>query len=363
MRLIPTPRIETSLEALASVPELAGRVALVTDAGLVAAGHAGRTARLAGGVVATWDQCETDPTAEAVHRCADALRRAGPLDALLAVGGGSVIDTAKAANLLLAHEGRSILDFRGHTAARSAAQLVAVVTTAGTGTEGQCSALISDPRDHAKVACLAPGLAVDVAILDPVLTLTQPARVTAACGLDALTHALETSVTTARTPTSDALSRRAFTTAWRALPAILARPDDLAARGAMLTAAHDAGAAIAHSMLGAAHATGNAWTARHGVTHGFAVARMLPAVMAYNSELAEVRAIYASLADEVGLSGAPELIAAVARLVDATSPALPASPDLDRLVAAAELQWTGRFNPRPVDAAVLRSLFAQAVQP
>jgi hypothetical protein len=139
--------------------------------------------------------------------------------------------------------------------------MIGVPTTAGTGSETQSFALISDAKTHVKMACGDKKAACRIALLDPELTVTQPPRVTALTGIDALSHALETFVTSRRNPVSLAFSREA----WRLLAGNLARvlenPHDLEARGSMLLGASFAGLAIENSMLGAAHALANPLTA------------------------------------------------------------------------------------------------------
>src|SRR5690606_489408 len=144
-------------------------------------------------------------------------------------------------------------------------------TTAGTGSEAQSFALISDAQTHVKMACGDPKAACRVALLDPTLTLTQPPQVTALTGIDAIAHALETYVTKRRNSISIAFSREA----WRLLQAnfirVLQEPNDLEARGAMQLGACFAGMAIENSMLGATHALANPLTAEYGVPHGQAI--------------------------------------------------------------------------------------------
>ena len=160
---------------------------------------------------------------------------------------------------------------------------IGVPTTAGTGSDAQSYALISDAETHAKMACGDPKAAFRVAILDPALTVSQPKAVTAVAGYDAFSHAVESFVTARRTAMSDVFAREA----WRLLEAnyerVLAAPSDLAARGAMLLGSHEAGIAIEQSMLGATHACANPLTARYGTTHGIAIAVMLPHVVRWNS--------------------------------------------------------------------------------
>src|SRR6202008_358627 len=164
--------------------------------------------------------------------------------------------------------------------------MMAVPTTGGTGSEAQSYALIADPETHLKMACGDSKATFRVAILDPKLTLSQPAAVTAATGYDAISHAIETLVTTRKTALSECFSREA----WRLLnpnyERILREPGNLEARGAMLIGAHFAGLAIENSMLGAAHACAPPLTAHYNLPHGVAIALLLAHVVRWNGTVA-----------------------------------------------------------------------------
>lgn len=350
-----------------------GRILLVSDPGVEAAGHVGAVASLlevAGLGVTRFVDVDENPTTDHVNACVEAARRVG-VDLWVAVGGGSAIDVAKAANVLVT-QGGQVADYRGvGTLSGPTLPLVAIPTTAGTGTECQSAALIADAQTHEKIACLAPGFLPQVAILDPLLTVTQPDVVTAATGLDALTHGAEAVVTRGRTAQSTERATRAFVMAATHLRLVLERPGNVAARSVMQRAAALAGMAIEESMLGAAHAAGNPLTARFHVTHGFAVAAMLPEVMRFNAQDPEVRGSYAKLATLTGVSavGASDaeatdrLVAHVEGLVahSGAHRGLPHGPAAREAIAElaqdASAQWTGGFNPRPVTAADFEGLY------
>jgi alcohol dehydrogenase len=242
--------------------------------------------------------------------------------------------------------------------------MIAIPTTAGTGSEMQCAALIADEVTHQKMACLDPKVLARVAILDPQLTLSQPTRVAACTGIDAVAHALETAVTRKRTPQSLAFSHEAFHLCADALPRVLTVPDDLSARARMQLGAAFAGAAIEHSMLGAAHAAANPLTAHHGIVHGQAVGIMLPAVIQFNALDAEVRAGYEAL----GLS-VEEIVTRLKSLLDLAH--VPRSlvefgiprEAIFRLAEEAAKQWTAGFNPRSVGREEFVGLYEQAFEP
>jgi alcohol dehydrogenase len=246
--------------------------------------------------------------------------------------------------------------------------LVAIPTTAGTGSEMQCAALIADEQTHQKMACLDPKAAARAALLDPELTLSQPDRVTACTGLDAIAHAVETSVTRSRNAISQLYAREAFRLAAQAFPQVLRQPEDLNARGAMLLAAAFAGTAIENSMLGAAHAAANPLTAHFDLTHGHAVALMLPHVVRFNAADTAAREAYAELSRLAGAGDGAETLAqtlehwrATAGLACLAMACPQAEGALDMLAAEAARQWTAQFNPRPLTVDDFAALYRQAL--
>ena len=354
--------------------ELGGRrVLLVTDKGLAAAGHEQRgidSLRAAGLDVAVFDEVHPNPTTDDVDRAVE-FARGHQIDLIVGLGGGSSMDCAKGANFLLTNGGR-MQDYWGvGKATKPMLPMIAVPTTAGTGSEAQSFAVIADSKTHMKMACGDKKAACRVAILDPDITLTMPPKVTAVTGIDAISHAVETYVTTKRNPVSQVLSRQAWNLLARSFPRLLSVPDDIAARGGMLLGAHLAGAAIENSMLGATHALANPLTAHLDMTHGVAIGVMLPHVIRFNSVTEADR--YGELASDVDLcspnaDNASELLAEfVTRLVaEAGSPTSLTEAGvteslLPQLATEAAQQWTGRFNPRPVDATALQELYQGAM--
>jgi alcohol dehydrogenase len=215
------------------------------------------------------------------------------------------------------------------------------------------------------MACGDPGAAFKLALLDPELTTTQPAGVTAVTGYDALSHAVETSVSTRRSLLSSSFSREAWRLLERSYERVLDAPSDIAARGDMLLGAFYAGLAVEASMLGAAHACANPLTARHGTTHGVAVGVMLAEVTRWNAPSASEP--YAELAAIAGLPGGGDPAVALADRLDrlAERGALPRTlralavdeAELPELAEHASREWTGTFNPRPFDAAAALGLY------
>src|SRR5947209_1345756 len=234
--------------------ELAGRRALiVSDLGIVAAGHVAHAVKsltVTGIEAVVFDQVHENPTTRDVDTCVE-VARAEKIDCIIGVGGGSSLDTAKGCNFLITNGGR-MQDYWGvGKASKPMLPLIAIPTTAGTGSECQSAALIVNEQTHEKMACLDPKAAARIAILDPALTLSQPPRVTACTGIDAIAHAVETAVTKKRNPLSWMYSREAFKLAVASFERVLSDPLDLDARGQMLLAAAFGGTAIENSMLGA----------------------------------------------------------------------------------------------------------------
>src|SRR5205814_3377280 len=204
-------------------------------------------------------------------------------DLIVGLGGGSTMDTAKGVNFLLSNVG-SMADYHGTSKAQNPMlPMIAVPTTAGTGSEAQSYALISDPQTHVKMACGDPKALPRLAILDPGLTATQPPKVAAATGIDAIAHAVETAGCTKRNATSRNLSTQSWQLLESSYEQAITNPHDDEARAKMLLGAHLAGCAIENSMLGAAHATANPLTSEFNITHGLAVGLMLPHVIRFNA--------------------------------------------------------------------------------
>jgi alcohol dehydrogenase len=351
----------------------AKNVLLVTDHGLESAGHPQKgmaALQSAGLVVSLFDDVHPNPTTDDVERGL-AVARSAQIDLIVGLGGGSSMDCAKGINFLLTNGGKMEDYWGANKATRPMLPMFAVPTTSGTGSEAQSYALIAHPQTHMKMACGDPKAACRLALLDPELTLSMPASVTAATGIDALSHAVESYVCTRRNPVSQLFSRQAWQLLVQGFPAVVVAADDIGARSKMLLGAHLAGAAIENSMLGATHALANPLSAHFDVTHGLAIAVMLPHVVRYNA--VSVGGLYGDLAGDARLCAtddphAGELLAAhlTEVVVRAGLPGRLADCDVDRaaipqLAAEAAQQWTGQFNPRPVDEQVLRELYEGAM--
>jgi len=359
------------------VRDLGGkRALLVTDKGIAAAGHADRAIELlsaAGIHVTLFDSVRENPTTGDVAKCL-AVAREAKIDLIIGLGGGSSMDTAKGTNFLLTNGGE-MKDYWGvGKATKPMLPLVAIPTTAGTGSECQSAALIADEVTHQKMACLDSKAAARVAVLDPSLTVSQPRQVTACTGIDAIAHAVETAVTTKRNGLSLMYSHEAFKLLVPSFPRVLKNPNDIEARGRMLLGAALAGTAIETSMLGAAHSAANPLTAHFNIVHGKAVGLMLPAVIRFNAREDSVKRAYAELASGPEIAFVSEgLDQAVDALVDRIEELLDvagmpgsladAGGDealIETLGAEAEKQWTANFNPRPISKDDFVSLYQAA---
>ncbi len=252
-------------------------------------------------IAATFDQVPPNSTIDAVEQCAALSIKRG-CDMFIAVGGGSVIDTAKVANLL-ATKGGSLEDHMGAYLLGSHETLfpaIVIPTTAGTGSEVTKVAVIADPDNDVKLPFAEVQFLPQLAILDPTMTISMPAKLTAMTGMDALTHAIEAYVDKEWSPASDALALHAITLITGNILQACAKPGDLQARGAMQVGSFLAGVAFSHSMVGMVHGIAHALGGVYHIPHGLANALILPEVMAYNLEARIDR--YADIALAMGIS-------------------------------------------------------------
>ena len=356
--------------------ELGARnILLVTDAGLVEAGHAPRVVerlKSEGFSVVLFTDVIQNPTTDCVEQCA-AVARSHQIDTLIGLGGGSAMDTAKGCNFLVSNGGR-MQDYWGYgKASKPMLPLIAIPTTAGTGSECQSYALIADAATHQKMACGDSKALPKVALLDPELTLSQPFRVTACTGIDAIAHALESAVTLKRTPLSGLFSREAFRLTIGNFRRVLREPGNLEARGKMLLGASFAGTAIENSMLGAAHSAANPLTAHFEIAHGQGVGMMLPDVIEFNATDPVIAGIYLEYSALAATGEDPEEGDSVADLVDRLKGLMAEAKFPKRLREAgveadqipllakeAAAQWTAKFNPRTITEEDFRDLYNAA---
>ncbi|AEG14239.1 Alcohol dehydrogenase [Desulfofundulus kuznetsovii DSM 6115] len=264
----------------------AKRVLIVTDQGVRKAGILEKVEKIlsdAGIENVVFDDVEPDPGLETIHRCASCFRE-NKCDLILAVGGGSPIDTAKGARVIVENGGH-IRDYAGVNKVPRApvTPLIAIPTTSGTGSEVTTFAVLSDWENRMKITISSPFLAPEVAVVDPLLTMTAPPSVTAASGIDALSHAIETYVSLKAQPPAEALALKAIELIGESLRTAVADGSDKEARTRMSLGSLLAGMAFNNSLLGLTHSIGAALSGHAHVSHGMAIGLLLPYVMEFNA--------------------------------------------------------------------------------
>ena len=275
----------------------AKRALVITDKGVVAAGllqfvvdgFAGNDVAIG----AIFEDTPPDSSNHVVNAVAKMFREAG-CDSIVAVGGGSVLDTAKAVNILAAEGGDDLLQYMGAEILKKPLKpFIAIPTTAGTGSEVTLAAIIANPDKNIKMAFTSARLYPNVAILDPRMTLTMPPKITAATGMDALTHAVEAYSCKQKNPLSDAYATAAIAMIRDYLPRAVADGSDKDARFAMANASLLAGVSFSNAMVGVVHSLAHAVGGVCHVPHGVGNAIFLPIGMEYNMDV--VADIYAEL--------------------------------------------------------------------
>ena len=267
------------------------RPLIVTDKGVVEAGLVGIvTSAFAGSGITLggiYDDVPSDSSSEVVKAGANVYQQ-NECDSLIAVGGGSPIDTAKGVNILVSEKSDDLLKFAGHDVLRHPLNpLIVIPTTAGTGSEVTYVAVIADLERNVKMSFTSVYLYPRLAILDPRMTLTMPPKITAATGMDALSHAMEAVTCLQKNPVSDAFAMAAIELIRDNLVQVVKHGRDEEGRLAMANAACLAGAAFSNSMVGLVHALGHATGAVARVPHGVAMSIFLPYVFEYNLEKTE----------------------------------------------------------------------------
>ena len=378
------PRIVFGAGSIQRLGELARelgalKILVVSDQGVVNAGLFERgkaSLEQSQLIVEGFHDFAENPNTDNVNLGLSAAQRFRP-DLIVGLGGGSSMDCAKGINFLYSCGGR-MQDYWGIGKAKGPMlPMIAVPTTSGTGSETQSFALISDAETHVKMACGDPGAACKVAILDPELTVTQPNRVTALTGIDAITHALETYVCNKRTPISECFSLESWERLIVGFPAVLQNPNDLRGRSEMQLGACFAGMAIEASMLGAAHALANPLTAYLGTPHGQAVGLMMPHVIRFNAPVVGDR--YARLVRSCSMTANTHSDAStvLSELVTnwltqaglstnlTTLSGWPAHQEsasfIEKLGEMASKQWTASFNPRSPSKTDFIELYTAAI--
>lgn len=346
------------------------RAFVVTDAAVMAASGVEQAVHglaESGIRVTVWDRVKPDPTLDSVHQAAEEFARS-QASSLVAVGGGSAIDTAKGIRVL-ASAGGKLADYAGAQGKvfrpRVAIPLVALPTTAGTGSEVTFFGVYSDPATHLKVTVTSPYLAPEVAIVDPELTRSLPPRPTAQAGIDVLGHAIEAYVSRAASAVSDLFAERAIALVSRHLAAAVSDGRNGPAREGMAEASLLAGIAFNHAWLGLTHAIAAALSGAVGLPHGAAIGLLLPAVVEYNwpaasDKLARVAELLGSPANGGADLGATiraldQAIGIPTRLRDVGV----TEGMLEEIARATAMSVQLRFNPRqPTEAEVIAMLRA-----
>lgn len=262
------------------------RPMVITDKGVIAAGllkHVeGAFAGTGVTLGAIFDDVPPDSSLETVRDAARVYREQG-CDAILAVGGGSVIDTSKGVNILVSEGGDDLEKFAGaHHLKRPLKPLFVVPTTAGTGSEATMVAVISDRARGVKIPFTSYFLMPNAAILDPRMTMTMPPHITAMTAMDAMTHAIESYTGLAQNPLSEAFASRAIRKISENLLKVMDNPQDAEGRLALAQASTLAGVAFSNSMVGLVHALGHSLGALSHLPHGLCMNLFLPYVLDYN---------------------------------------------------------------------------------
>jgi alcohol dehydrogenase len=303
---------------------------------------------------------EANPKDKNVAAAAEAYRNANA-DCIIALGGGSPIDCAKAAGVLVANGSGRIKDFEGKTAAaKPIPPLVAIPTTSGTGSELTFSAVITDTENHYKMTIKNRFTAAKAVLCDPELTLSVPPAVTASTGMDALTHAIEALTATCAEPLADAAALYAIELIYQNLVPAFQNGADLTARSKMLMGSMLGGIAFSHSDVASVHCIAEALGGAYDLAHGVCNSIILPYMMEYNMEYAlegyarTARAM--GLSPDSGKSGARRAVDAVRALADEVRlplfTSLKVDPaDFSAIAAASARNISNGSNPRPMTEA------------
>jgi alcohol dehydrogenase class IV len=346
---------------------------IVTDAILVLSGTIDLAlAQLGGRRYGVFDQVKPEPEISIVEDCTRAYREGGH-DGLIGVGGGSAIDIAKGVAAFAGHEGSLGELFGVDQVKRKGPPLIAIPTTAGTGSEVTNVAIFSDKQAQLKKGIVSDYLLPDVALVSPLMTLTCPRSVTAASGVDALVHAIEAYLSVNASPITDAIALGAIKLIVKALPKAYANPSSLQAREDMATASLMAGMAFGNAGVGAVHALAYPLGGRFNIAHGVSNALLLPYVMEWNKlacvermrDIAEAMGVrVAHLSDkdaaDLAVKAMADLCAAVEiptglRSFNVPEDAIPAMAE-----EASKIERLMRNNPRTLTAVDIEKIYRAA---
>jgi alcohol dehydrogenase class IV len=346
---------------------------IVTDAILVKSGTVDLAlAQLGGRRYGIFDQVKPEPEISIVEDCTRAYRDGGH-DGLIGLGGGSAIDIAKGVAAFAGHEGPLAELFGVDLVKRKGPALIAIPTTAGTGSEVTNVAIFSDKEAQLKKGIVSDYLLPDVALVSPIMTLTCPRSVTAASGVDALVHAVESYLSVNASPITDAIALGAIKLIAKALPKAYANPSNLQAREDMATASLMAGMAFGNAGVGAVHALAYPLGGRFNIAHGVSNALLLPYVMEWNKmacverfrDIAEAMGVrVAELSDKDAADQAVKAMADLCAAVDIPSGMRSFNVPEDAIPAMAEeaskIDRLMRNNPRKLTAADIEKIYRAA---
>lgn len=292
------------------------RALVVTDSFLYESGSAARVGSVlsdAGVEYAVYYQVKPNPTVEIVNECIRAATVLG-VDLLVALGGGSAIDTAKAVSIVAANGG-TVEQYEGvDRSERPGIPIVAINTTAGTGSECTSFYIVTDPERHSKMTMVDTNCMVSIAVNDIDFMSSMPPKLTASTGMDALTHAIEAAFSRNATPLTDKDAFWAMQVIAGYLPRAVADGRDEKARTMMAYAENTAGMAFSNAGLGMVHAMAHALGGRYNLPHGVCNAVLLPYVLAFNGGDAVTGRRFAEIAEVLGLdSKTPEAVIAYVR--------------------------------------------------
>ena len=364
--------------------QLGGTKAVIfTDQGIVKAGVCDMVAdevkKSDLKLVGIFDSIVQDARIDIINEGARFYKKNGA-DCMIVIGGGSVMDTAKAVNIMV---GQGHEDFKPlaeqaalYDDAKRLPPHIAFPTTAGTGSEVTFAMVVLDTAAHAKLSVAHPYCTCDLAMLDPELMVKLPPKITAFTGMDALTHAVEGVTATAAEPIADALNLHAIRMIFKFLPLAVKEPDNVDARGGMLLASCIAGMGFGNSMTGAVHATAHALGGVYGIPHGLANAIMLPVVMDYNVEATPERFMMAADAMGINVDGMDPVKAGRAAVkavrdlkkdigLTDTLKSLGVPDDREKLQPLAETAMGDSqisYNPNPIEEADILDLYLKAMK-
>ncbi len=373
------PKVVFGEDALSDLERLVGNKAMIiTDSVVHSLGYPDRVREILennGWSVDMWDDTIPDPPVSVVKDAARALTDFAP-DWIIAVGGGSVMDTAKAAWILYEHPDIDLaavnplqpLDLRQR------ARLVCIPTTAGTGSEATKAIVIKDDETGRKFATSNEELTPDIAILDPEFVKALPKTLTAYTGLDVLTHAVEGYVSVWKNDFSDTCSIKAVTMVFQWLLKSVRDLDDLEAREKMLVAANLAGMSFSNSQVALAHSLGHCMGSVYHLQHGLAVGLALPYTIEYNAaESKEAAGHYQELASFIGIHEDDPVkasrefamkirelqreIEAPTSIKDAGIPETDFQDGLEKVVDFTMMDSSITMNPRDIDSEGLKRFY------